>query len=211
MNNTDKTLGSLILEACQQLAKEGFDTFPLELIVVTVWSNHKEVFGMKGYEEKYPDLRKVLSVLCAKVGLVRRGYLVVSEICGRTHYSIGKPLVPFTSRSKAHKPKTVPVKKVIENSSILKRLSETVAVQKYPMRANALDACQFFGLKLVSQLRGNVPHQLTRQLEETAPGTVKEQSMRRICLDVARSLLKAHCRPARTTAEPADDEGVQDE
>lgn len=61
----------LILSAAADLAQP----FGREQLVVHVWNRFPKAFGLKGYQDSYPDANLVLSYLYGARGLVSRGLL----------------------------------------------------------------------------------------------------------------------------------------
>src|SRR5262249_24478881 len=53
----------------------GLSPFSAEALIVTVWQKYPRTFGLKGYDEQYPDSNKVLASIMGEKGLTRRGWL----------------------------------------------------------------------------------------------------------------------------------------
>jgi hypothetical protein len=71
----DCTLAEKILLAASRLEEAGQSPFSAEALIVGVWQQYPRTFGLKGYEEQYPDSNKVLSSVMGEKGLPRRGWL----------------------------------------------------------------------------------------------------------------------------------------
>src|SRR5207245_1609489 len=70
------TVPEKILLAASQLGKDGQTTFTAEALIVTSWQKFPKTFGLKGYDELYPDSNKILSSIMGEKELARRGWLV---------------------------------------------------------------------------------------------------------------------------------------
>ncbi len=79
------TLPEKILLAAFHLEELGQTPFSAEALIVRAWQQHPRTFGLKGYEEQYPDSNKVLSGVMGEKGLPKRGWL---EKVGQKLYSI---------------------------------------------------------------------------------------------------------------------------
>ncbi len=73
---TQFTVSEKILLAAYALDKKGQTSFTAEDLVVNAWKQFGATFGLKGYEEKFPDSNKVLSSIMGERGLARRGWLM---------------------------------------------------------------------------------------------------------------------------------------
>jgi hypothetical protein len=71
----DCTLPEKILLAAHQLEENGQTPFSAEALIVKAWQKYPRTFGLKGYEEQYPDSNKVLSGIMGVKGLPQRGWL----------------------------------------------------------------------------------------------------------------------------------------
>ena len=72
----DGTLPEKILLAASQLEEQGQTTFSAEALIVSAWQKYPQTFGLKGYEDNYPDSNKVLSGIMGEKGLPKRGWMV---------------------------------------------------------------------------------------------------------------------------------------
>jgi hypothetical protein len=79
------TLPEKILLAAYHLEEMGQSPFSAEALIVRAWQQHPRTFGLKGYEEQYPDSNKVLSGVMGEKGLPKRGWLAK---VGQKLYSI---------------------------------------------------------------------------------------------------------------------------
>lgn len=71
----DFTAPEKILLAASQLENKGQSPFSAEALIVASWKENQRTFGLKGYEEQYPDSNKVLSCIMGVKGLAGRGWL----------------------------------------------------------------------------------------------------------------------------------------
>lgn len=63
-----------VMDAARKLS-EGGNSFSLELLTVTAWTDNKNKFGITGFEGQYPDINKVCCLIMGVRGLVARGLL----------------------------------------------------------------------------------------------------------------------------------------
>lgn len=71
----DCTLPEKILLAASHLEDLGQSPFSAEALIVSAWQKYPRTFGLKGFEEQYPDSNKVLSGIMGEKGLPRRGWM----------------------------------------------------------------------------------------------------------------------------------------
>jgi hypothetical protein len=71
----EATLPEKILQAAFELEESGQSPFSAEALIVAAWQKYPRTFGLKGYEEQYPDSNKVLAGVMGEKGLPRRGML----------------------------------------------------------------------------------------------------------------------------------------
>jgi len=69
------TVPEKILLAAFQLEDQGHSPFSAEALIVAAWQKYPRTFGLKGYDEQYPDSNKVLASIMGEKGLTRRGWL----------------------------------------------------------------------------------------------------------------------------------------
>src|SRR5262249_4041870 len=70
------TLPEKILLAAASLEELGQSPFSAEALIVSAWQKYPRTFGLKGYEEQFPDSNKVLAGIMGEKGLPRRGWMV---------------------------------------------------------------------------------------------------------------------------------------
>lgn len=63
------------------------ESFTEAMLTVTAWKLDKEMFGLIGFKEDYPDHKRVCSVLMGERGLAKRGWLVK---VGRSLYQLSR-------------------------------------------------------------------------------------------------------------------------
>lgn len=72
----DCTLPEKILLAASHLEDLGQSPFSAEALIVAAWQKYPKTFGLKGFEDCYPDSNKVLAGIMGEKGLPRRGWMV---------------------------------------------------------------------------------------------------------------------------------------
>ena len=72
---TECTVPEKILLAAFQLEEQGHSPFSAETLIVSAWQKYPSTFGLKGYDEQFPDSNKVLASIMGEKGLARRGWL----------------------------------------------------------------------------------------------------------------------------------------
>jgi hypothetical protein len=74
-NLAECTLPEKILLAAFSLEELGQSPFSAEALIVSAWQKYPKTFGLKGYEEQFPDSNKVLAGIMGEKGLPRRGWM----------------------------------------------------------------------------------------------------------------------------------------
>jgi hypothetical protein len=69
------TLPEKILLAASTLEERGQTPFSAEALIVSAWQKYPRTFGLKGFEEQYPDSNKVLAMIMGEKGLPGRGWM----------------------------------------------------------------------------------------------------------------------------------------
>jgi hypothetical protein len=72
----DCTLPEKILLAASHLEELGQSPFSAEALIVAAWQKYPKTFGLKSFEDFYPDSNKVLAGIMGEKGLPRRGWMV---------------------------------------------------------------------------------------------------------------------------------------
>jgi hypothetical protein len=72
----DCTLPEKILLAAAHLEERGQSPFSAEALIVSAWQRYPRTFGLKGFEDHYPDSNKVLAGIMGQKGLPQRGWMV---------------------------------------------------------------------------------------------------------------------------------------
>lgn len=75
-SSRELTIQDRILVAACQITGGLDDLFSVEKLVVSAWTEYPEVFGLRTYENQYPDSNKVTAYIMGERGLVKRGLLV---------------------------------------------------------------------------------------------------------------------------------------
>ena len=147
------TLPEKILLAAADLEEMGQSPFSAEALIVSAWQKYPGAFGLKGYEEQYPDSNKVLAGIMGEKGLPKRGWMAK---VGLKLYSLtrdGRQLVrklqqgedtpPLTARRSA-----VPLTR--EQDLLLQGLLASAAYQKVRQGRTAewtfSEACRFWSI-----------------------------------------------------------------
>src|SRR5437879_1547981 len=69
------TASEKILLAAHHLEERGMSPFSAENLIVAAWQEYPRTFGLKGYDEQFPDSNRVLSCIMGEKGLTKRGWL----------------------------------------------------------------------------------------------------------------------------------------
>lgn len=150
----DCTLPEKILLAAAHLEDHGQATFSAESLIVSAWQKYPRTFGLKGFEEQYPDSNKVLAGIMGEKGLPRRGWMVK---VGQKLYSLtrdgrqvvrklqqGEDTPPLTSR------RSSAVNLTREQDLLLQGLLASPAFAKFRQGQNAewtfSEACRFWSM-----------------------------------------------------------------
>jgi hypothetical protein len=72
----ENTLPEKLLLAASHLEDAGQTPFSAEALIVSAWQKFPRTFGLKGFEEKYPDSNRVLAHIMGEKGLPNRGWMV---------------------------------------------------------------------------------------------------------------------------------------
>jgi hypothetical protein len=148
----DCTVPEKILLAAFQLEQEGQSPFSAEALVVAAWQKYPGTFGLKGYDERYPDSNKVLASIMGEKGLARRGWLAKM---GQKLYALtreGRLAVRRLHQGddEVAPPAAAPVKLARDQERVLQELFASTAYDKFRAgRQEELkfaDACRFWGI-----------------------------------------------------------------
>jgi DNA-binding PadR family transcriptional regulator len=71
----ENTLPEKLLLAASHLEESGQSPFSAEALIVSAWQKYPQTFGLRGYEDKYPDSNRVLSQIMGEKGLPNRGWM----------------------------------------------------------------------------------------------------------------------------------------
>jgi hypothetical protein len=71
----ERTLPEKILLAASTLEDQGQSPFSAEALIVSAWQKFPSTFGLKGFEQQYPDSNKVLAMIMGEKGLPGRGWM----------------------------------------------------------------------------------------------------------------------------------------
>ena len=147
------TLPEKILLAASQLEEQGQTPFSAEALIVATWKKYPRTFGLKGFEEHYPDSNKVLAGIMGEKGLPRRGWMTK---VGQKLYSLtrdGRQVVRKLLQGEDTPPLTSakqPGRLGREQDLLLQHLLATAAWQKHRNgRAEEWtfsEACKFWNI-----------------------------------------------------------------
>jgi hypothetical protein len=145
------TLPEKILVAAAALEAQGQTPFTAEALIVAAWQKYSLTFGLKGFEEQYPDSNKVLSSLMGEKGLVKRGWLLKN---GHKQYTLtrdGRQVVRRLQQGDAPAPRpAAPVKLSREHDKLLQGLLVSTAYEKFregrQQELKFADACRYWGI-----------------------------------------------------------------
>ncbi len=128
------TVPEKILLAAFQLEEHGQSPFSAEALIVAVWQKYPRTFGLKGYDEQYPDSNKVLASIMGEKGLTRRGWLSKTgqKLYALTHEGrrVVRRLLQGDDQPVAKSDR--PVKLPRDHDKLLQGLFVTSAYEKYP-------------------------------------------------------------------------------
>jgi hypothetical protein len=147
------TVPEKILLAAFQLEEQGQSPFSAEALIVAAWQKYPRTFGLKGYDEQYPDSNKVLASIMGEKGLARRGWLVKM---GQKLYSLsheGRRSVRRLMQGE-DQPETIkserPAKLSKEHDKLLQGLFVASAYEKVregrKQELTFADACRFWNI-----------------------------------------------------------------
>jgi hypothetical protein len=145
------TVPEKILLAAHGLEEAGQQPFSAEALIVAAWQKYPHTFGLKGYDDQYPDSNKVLASIMGEKGLARRGWLVKM---GQKLYSLtrdGRQVVRrLTQGDDQPEMEHPPVKLSREHDKLLQVLLESTAHEKYVegrhQELTFADACRFWSI-----------------------------------------------------------------
>jgi hypothetical protein len=149
-NIAECTVPEKILLAAFHLEEAGQSPFSAEALIVTSWQKFPRTFGLKGYDEQYPDSNKVLASIMGEKGLARRGWLAKM---GQKLYSLtreGRQTVRRLVQAGENPPPNAPVKLSREHDKLLQGLFGSTAFDKFRegrrQELTFADACRYWGI-----------------------------------------------------------------
>jgi hypothetical protein len=144
------TVPEKILLAAYELEEGGQSPFSAESLVVGAWQKYPRTFGLKGYDEQYPDSNKVLASIMGEKGLARRGWLVKM---GQKLYALtrdGRHVVRRLLQGGDPPAADRPVKLSRDQDKLLQGLFASTAYDKYRegrrQELTFADACRFWNV-----------------------------------------------------------------
>jgi hypothetical protein len=150
---TECTVPEKILLAAFQLEEQGQSPFSAEALIVAVWQKYPRTFGLKGYDEQYPDSNKVLASIMGEKGLTRRGWLSKpgQKLYALTHDGrrVVRRLLHGDDQPESIR-KDRPVRLSKEHDKLLQGLFVTSAYDKFregrQHEMTFADACRFWSI-----------------------------------------------------------------
>jgi hypothetical protein len=147
------TVPEKILLAAFQLEEQGQSPFSAEALIVAAWQKYPRTFGLKGYDEQYPDSNKVLASIMGEKGLTRRGWLSKpgQKLYSLTHDGrrVVRRLLHGDDQPEPLR-KDRPVKLAKEHDKLLQGLFVTSAYEKFregrQQELTFADACRFWSI-----------------------------------------------------------------
>src|SRR5262245_34778213 len=145
------TLPEKILLAASTLEERGHSPLSAEALIVSAWQKYPRTFGLKGFEEQYPDSNKVLAMIMGEKGLPGRGWMAK---VGQKQYALtrdGKQVVRKLLAGEEVPPLRAgrPAAKLTrEQDLLLQQLLATVVFEKFvqgrPAEWTFSEACRFW-------------------------------------------------------------------
>jgi hypothetical protein len=147
----ERTLPEKILLAAYRLEESGQTPFSAEALIVSAWQTNPRTFGLKGYEEQFPDSNKVLSGVMGEKGLPKRGWLTK---VGQKLYALtreGRQVVRRLQNEDEPPPEPAePTRLSRDQDLLLQGLLASAAWQKLRLGRQEewtfSEACRFWGL-----------------------------------------------------------------
>lgn len=148
----DCTLPEKILLAASTLETQGQSPFSAESLIVTAWQQFPRTFGLKGFEEQYPDSNRVLAMIMGEKGLSGRGWMAK---VGQKQYALtrdGKQIVRKLQLGEQVPPLTAkrPISQLSrEQDLLLQQLLASSAYLKWTRQDSEWtfsDACRFWAI-----------------------------------------------------------------
>jgi hypothetical protein len=149
------TASEKILLAAAQLEERGQSPFSAEALIVASWQDYPRTFGLRGYEEKFPDSNRVLSCIMGEKGLARRGWLAKM---GQKLYSLTRDGRQVVRRLQGSTEEEAPEEPVHTSSRKIGRDQEKFLLGLFSSSAfkkfqedlkeelTFADACRFWGI-----------------------------------------------------------------
>lgn len=147
------TVPEKILLSAFQLEEQGQSPFSAEALIVAAWQKYPRTFGLKGYDDQYPDSNKVLASIMGEKGLARRGWLAKmgQKLYALTHNGrrTVRRLLQGDDQPEAIKSDR-PIKLSKDHDKLLQGLFVASAYDKYrdgrQQELTFADACRFWSI-----------------------------------------------------------------
>ncbi len=147
----EATVPEKILLAAHHLEEQGQSPFSAEALVVASWQKYPRTFGLKSFEEKYPDSNKVLASIMGEKGLTRKGWLAkmgqrLYALSGEGRQALRR--LQHDGEPPPERPQAVKLKK--DQDKFLQHVLASTAVYKYQegrkQELKFADACRFWDI-----------------------------------------------------------------
>ncbi len=162
------TLSEMILLAAHKLEEHEQSPFSAEDLIVESWKQFPRAFGLKGYQEQFPDSNRVLSSIMGEKGLARRGWL---DKMGQKLYQLSKEgrrvIRRMTDSFADGEPEDGPRLPREQEKLILGLLDSTAARKFAAKKAFELsfgDACRFWSIN--DNLSGEALDEQLREVDK---------------------------------------------
>jgi hypothetical protein len=150
----DLTVSQKILLAAHRLEDQGHSPFTAEALTVAAWKGDPRTFGLRGFDNEYPDNNRVLACIMGERGLARRGWLVK---VGQKLYNLSRQGKEEARRVLAGDDSPLPKRRALAKIQVPKELEQqlvtmftTTAFRRYEegmkREITYKDACKFWGL-----------------------------------------------------------------
>jgi hypothetical protein len=148
------TVSQKILLAASKLEDQGQSPFTAEALIVASWKESPRTFGLRGFDDQFPDSNRVLACIMGERGLARRGWLVK---VGQKLYSLSRQGRDEAKRVATGDDSPLPKRRALAKIQVPKDLEQqlvtlftTTAFRRFGegMRREITykDACRFWGL-----------------------------------------------------------------
>ncbi len=184
------TLPEKILLAAFGLEEQGQSPFTAEALIVAAWQKYPRTFGLKGFEDLYPDSNKVLASIMGEKGLARKGWLLKAGMKIYTLTRDGRQVVRRLHGEATPPKPAAPVRLDREHDKLLQGLFASSAYDKFregrQQELKFADACRFWGI--TESLSGDALDERLDQVEMTLAESERQIGAGRAILASGQSI-----------------------